>query len=122
MISAITPAWWRVFTVAALIVSAQPTHAANWEICDLKVKILAPKTNAHLLFTKVLNVKGRGEAECPQKGDALEFTPESIDYQTMIPRRKWPTPNKIVSIRYRYLDGMCKNTGPCRIKHYSLMP
>lgn len=104
-----------------LILSPQPSWAANWEICDLKVKVLKVSFNQPLLYTEILNVKSKGTAECPQKGENFNFRPESQDYQSEIPMRQWPKANQTISIRYRYLDGNCKNTGPCRIKHYSLM-
>lgn len=95
--------------------------AATWEICDLQLKILKPKPNEHLLFTEVISVENKRNAECPKAGDSFNFRPESADYQSMIPRRDWPKVNQLVSVRYRYLDGICKTAGPCRIKHYSLM-
>ncbi|MFK4825636.1 hypothetical protein ACI0FM_12705 [Paenochrobactrum sp. BZR 588] len=95
--------------------------AANWEICDLTVQVQKPQTNEHMLFAKIISVKAQGQAECPKTGVAFNFQPESEDYQSMIPRKKWPKPNQIISVRYRYLDGICKNSGPCRIKHSSLM-
>ncbi|MGU3576508.1 hypothetical protein ACLBWZ_13305 [Brucellaceae bacterium C25G] len=113
----------HTFYMLALLLplSITPSSAANWNICDLTVQVEKPHNNEHKLFTKVISVKAKNSAECPNVGDALHFDPETEDYQSMIPRKNWPKPNKIVPIRYRYLDGVCKSSGPCRIRHYSLM-
>lgn len=104
-----------------LVLLPRAAWSANWEICDLIVKVQKPSSDDHLLFTEIVSVKAKAQAECPQAGEALNFDPETEDYQSMIPRKNWPKPGKTVSVRYRYLDGICKNTGPCRIRHFSLI-
>ena len=93
--------------------------AGEWEICDLKVQVRDKQTNRAELQTRVLEAKPVGSAECPEAGSALSFRPETEDYQTELPRRQWPKPGKTIKVRYRYLDGECKDRGPCRIPHYS---
>lgn len=104
-----------------LVLLPRVAWSANWEICDLTVKVQEPSSDENLLFTKIVSVKAKAQAECPQAGDTLNFDPETEDYQSMIPRKSWPTARKTVSVRYRYLDGTCKNSGPCRTKHFSLI-
>lgn len=93
--------------------------AGNWEICDLKVQVRDKQSSRAQLQTRVIEAQAQGQAECPQPGSALSFRPETADYQSELPRRQWPKPGKTVTVRYRYLDGICKNRGPCRIEHFS---
>ena len=108
-------------SVAAVLMlgTASSAWASDWEICDLKVQVRDKQTNRAELQTRVLEAKPVGEAECPEAGSALSFRPETEDYQTELPRRQWPKPGKTIKVRYRYLDGECKDRGPCRIPHYS---
>lgn len=100
--------------------------AGQWQICDLDVKVRDKQTSTLQLQTRVVSAQAQiqvhGEAECPQPGAALSFSPETPDYQAEVPRRQWPKPGQTVKVRYRYLDGECKDRGPCRIQHYSLVP
>lgn len=96
-----------------------PAMASDWEICDLRVEVRAKQTSPGQLQTRVVSSKPKGTAECPQAGEALSFRPETEDYQGELQRRKWPKAGQTVTVRYRYLDGECKDRGPCRIQHYS---
>ena len=107
--------------LAAILLCATgaPAMASNWEICDLKVEVRDKQTGRSQLQTRVIESRAKGQAECPQAGTALSFRPETVDYQSELPRRQWPKPGTTVKVRYRYLDGICKDRGACRIQHYS---
>lgn len=105
-----------------MVMLASSAIAGHWEICDLKVQVRDKQTHRAQLQTRVMQAQPQGQAECPQPGSALSFRPETADYQSELPRRQWPKPGKTVNVRYRYLDGECKDRGPCRIEHYSPMP
>ena len=108
------------WVAAALLAAASaPALAANWALCDLQVQVREKQTSRNELQTRVLDSQAQGLAECPQAGTALSFRPETADYQGELPRRQWPQPGTTVMVRYRYLDGQCKDRGPCRIQHYS---
>ena len=104
---------------ALLFAISAPALAGSWEICDLKVEVRDKQTSRQELQTRVIESKAKGQAECPQAGTALSFRPETADYQNELPRRQWPKPGTTAAVRYRYLDGECKDRGPCRIEHYS---
>lgn len=112
----------RILIAAALTACAAAAQAADWQICDLKVQVREKQSGGRALQTRVLEAKASGDAECPQPGTALSFRPETVDYQSELPRRQWPSPGAAVTVRFRYLDGQCKNRGACRIEHYSPMP
>lgn len=107
--------------LAAILLCATgaPAMASNWEICDLKVEVRDKQTGRSQLQARVIESRAKGQAECPQAGTVLSFRPETTDYQSELPRRQWPKPGTTVKVRYRYLDGECKDRGPCRIEHYS---
>lgn len=110
----------KIWLAAALLCAASaPAVASNWEICELKVEVRDKQTDRQALQVRVLESQAKGQAECPQAGTALSFRPETTDYQSELPRRQWPKPGTTVKVRYRYLDGECKDRGPCRIEHYS---
>jgi hypothetical protein len=110
--------------LASLLLAAActPAMAGQWQVCDLGVKVRDKQTSSQQLQTRVVSAHGQGGAECPQPGAALSFRPETPDYQAEVPRRQWPGPGRTATVRYRYLDGQCKDRGPCRIQHYSLLP
>lgn len=111
-------------TLLAMLLAAAtaPAMAGQWKVCDLGVKVRDKQTSSKQLQTRVVGTQAQGEAECPQPGAALSFRPETPDYQAEVPRRQWPKPGQTVKVRYRYLDGECKDRGACRIQHYSLEP
>lgn len=115
-------------TLLTLLLAAAtaPALAGQWQNCDLEVQVRDKQTSSKQLQTRVVGTQARiqahGEAECPQPGAALSFRPETPDYQAELPRRQWPKPGQTVKVRYRYLDGECKDRGVCRIQHYSLEP
>ena len=112
----------KIGLAAALLCAASaPAVASNWEICELKVEVRDKQTDRQALQVRVLESQAKGQAECPQAGTALSFRPETTDYQSELPRRQWPKPGTTVKVRYRYLDGICKDRGACRIQHYSLV-
>jgi len=100
-------------------------HAANWQICRMEVEITETVTQPYPgLKGRIESVQAQAtSAECPIRGEVIAFEPESADYQSMIPRKRWPKPGERVRMRYQYLDGQCKNDGntkPCRIQHYPM--
>lgn len=111
---------YRVLMLAALLIcAALPVRAAQWQICDLEVEVRDKQSSRRELQVRVLETRAQAQAECPQPGTALSFRPETQDYQSELPRRQWPKPGSKVKLRFRYLDGYCKDRGPCRISHYS---
>lgn len=113
-----------LFTVT-LSLLCQPALASSWQICRLQLRITDVVTNPFpKLQAEILKVSVKtATVICPEQGTTLMFTPETSDYQAVLPRRSWPKKGQVVRIDYRYLDGICKGDGnayPCRIKHYSL--
>ena len=103
----------------SVLAASSAATAGEWQICDLRIKVLAKRVEARQLEAEVLSAKTNAEAECPQPGQVLAFSPETEDYQSILPSRKWPRAGQTVGLRYRYLDGICKDRGACRIEHYS---
>ncbi|GGH58271.1 hypothetical protein GCM10010975_18710 [Comamonas phosphati] len=105
-----------------LAAATAPAMAGQWQICDLGVKVRDKQTSSKQLQTRVVDTQAWGDAECPQPGAALSFRPEAADHRAEVPRRQWPKAGETVKVRYRYLDGECKQRGSCRIQHYALVP
>ncbi|MFZ2269652.1 MAG: hypothetical protein WAV95_18905 [Azonexus sp.] len=104
---------------AALLVLAPSAFAANnWEICELTVKVNRLLERERLLEATIIKASSKTLAECPGQGKTIVFRPETADYQNELPRRSWPQPGSVIRMRYQYLDGYCKESGPCRIEHY----
>ena len=109
----------RVFVL--LMVASVPVwaHAGVWQKCDLSLRVLEKTQNQ--IHAKVLAVKAQKNVECPVVGDDIVFTPNSKDWQSELPHKRWPRVGQKWTVRYQYLDGYCKhdgNDGPCRIKVY----
>ncbi|PVZ85105.1 hypothetical protein C9426_20640 [Serratia sp. S1B] len=110
-----------------LTLLAPAAFASNWNICLLDAKINAIKTKDYpRLEAQIVQVTPEtASVECPTVGEIITFNPETMDYQRIVPRRQWPKKGESVQIRYRYIDGICKEDGredyPCRIKHYPLV-
>jgi hypothetical protein len=97
--------------------------AATWQICHLDVRVAPYQNGPQMLAARVLAVRSKPGVTCPAAGETIVFSPESTDYQSMLPRSAWPAVGSTVRMRYQYLDGTCKNDGnpkPCRIEHYPL--
>jgi hypothetical protein len=108
-----------------LLLAATPGYASPWLVCRMEIKVTETvKRPFPELRATVLSVTpSKKGIACPSVGEVLSFTPESRDYQSTLPRRKWPQAGKVTKIRYMYLDGFCMNDGgppsrPCRIEHY----
>ncbi len=99
-----------------------PAMAGNWVVCDARIQVTAHR--GERLQAEVVQVlPGRGSG-CFQRGDVLDFAPETPDYQRMLPRRSWPRPGELATLRYRSLTGFCKGDGftrPCTIEHHSIL-
>ncbi|MBC3302033.1 hypothetical protein H0Z09_12945 [Pseudomonas sp. SWRI18] len=113
-----------LFTVM-LSVFCQPVLASSWQICRMELRITDTVTKPFpQLQAEILKVSAKtATVICPEQGATILFTPETSDYQAVLPRRTWPKKGQVVRIDYRYLDGICKGDGkdyPCRIKHYPL--
>lgn len=114
--------WPRVCGLVGMLVVAcmgRLAVAQSWQICDLQVRVLEHDAQKRTLLVQVLQVQAQGAAECAPSGTHLEFRPASLDYQSELPSRQWPKPGQTVTVRHRYLDGICKNRGACRIQYYS---
>ena len=96
-------------------------HAAQWTICDFEVKRLRADRSDWGIAVVIISKKKTNSLTCPNPGDQLRFTPETADYQSALPRKLWPKMNQRAKLRYRYLDGECKERGPCRIEHHAIM-
>lgn len=96
-------------------------HANTWQVCKLTVKINHLTKAEQKIEATVIQVAHKPQVECPTQGETIIFTPESPDYQTMLPKKHWPKTGQTVAMRYQYLDGECKDRGPCRIEHYPLI-
>ncbi|GAA5159543.1 hypothetical protein GCM10025770_06010 [Viridibacterium curvum] len=97
---------------------AQKRH---WVICDLTVMVKSAQDTVPRVSGLVRSSNAPAGTECPAPGAVISFLPETMDYQTVLPRKQWPGVGEVVTIRYRYLLGECKYTGPCKIEHFSLM-
>lgn len=112
-----------VLLTFGISVTSSVVHASQWTVCRYEIDVIGIDQAKRHLSAKLLAAKGALSPECPTLGDVLSFTPETSDYQSELPRRKWPQPGKRGSLTYRHLDGICKADGaskPCRIKHYSI--
>lgn len=108
----------RVLLLSPALLLANAAHASPWQICQMSVKVT--QRLPQQIEATVLSLKAKPEVECPKVGERITFTPEAADYQTMLPKKRWPAVGKTVSMRYQYLDGECKDRGPCRIEHYPM--
>ena len=111
--------------LTALFLFAFPllSLAGQWEICDYTVQIESSAPSG--VRTTVKETAPKNPALCEKVGAALNFEPESADYQSVLPRKRWPKVGTAATLRYRQLVGFCKNDGntqPCTIKHYSILP
>ncbi|MGL4768556.1 MAG: hypothetical protein ACRCV6_10845 [Formosimonas sp.] len=108
---------WLCATV--LVLCAGSAHAGAWQKCDLTVRVLDEKWGQ--LHAEVLAVKAKPQVICPAVADFIAFTPETADYQSVLPRRYWPTIGQKWRVRYQYLDGFCYSGKACTIKHYPVL-
>lgn len=120
------PAIRHALVALTLCMPCLPVHAATWQICRLELRITeVVKRPYPQLQAQVLKVSPQSAtAECPEAGASITFTPETPDYQTTLPRKRWPGKGQSVRVDYRYLDGICKGDGnehACRIKHYPVV-
>lgn len=106
-----------------LLLASQAAMANNWQICRMRVEITGVLKQQDQLQARVLQVTPHPrDAECPAIDSTLAFRPEQPDYQNDLPRKAWPKIGQTIRMRYQYLDGICKERGPCRIKHYPIDP
>ena len=109
----------RVLVLLSIASMPVWAYAGVWQKCDLNLWVLGKKQNQ--LHARVLAVKALKDVECPKVGEDIVFTPNSKDWQSELPRKRWPSVGQKWTVRYQYLDGYCKhdgNDGPCRIKAY----
>jgi hypothetical protein len=109
----------------ALVLFASPllAFAGQWEICDYTVQIERSAPSG--VRATVKETASKNLALCEKVGANLRFAPESEDYQSVLPRKRWPKVGTAATLRYRQLVGFCKNDGntqPCTVKHYSILP
>ncbi|MFP8779255.1 hypothetical protein [Hydrogenophaga sp. RWCD_12] len=108
----------------ALLLAAAPVfaNAASWTVCDLTIQTRAREENG--IRAVIVGVRKTNPSTCPKAGAELGFAPETPDYQQVLPRQRWPKPGQRSRLRYRELDGWCKNDGAqgaCTIRHYSIL-
>lgn len=99
------------------------SYAGNWAICDLRVHIDEFDKKTQTLAAPIISVHKKESVECPEEKSQINFIPETLDYQSILKKKYWPKPGRTATIRYQYLDGICKSDGndaPCRIKHFIL--
>ena len=118
---------YSVLSAVMLSMFCLPALASSWQICRLELRITDTVTKPYpQLQAEILNVSAKtATVICPEQGATILFTPETSDYQAVLPRRTWPQKGQVVRVDYRYLDGICKGDGknyPCRIKHYPTLP
>lgn len=107
----------------ALMIATPTAHAANWLVCDIRIEVR--KVDATGITAGIIGLPHHNPPACKTLPAALHFMPETPDYQSILPKRRWPQPGGVRLLRYRELTGLCKNDGntqPCTIRHYSLMP
>ncbi|WP_056665499.1 hypothetical protein [Rhizobacter sp. Root1221] len=110
--------------IAACVALASPAQArTSWTVCQYDVEaVRIERAPAPALTVRVLRPRGPLPADCPAATGEMTFRPDSEDYQSELPRRQWPRPGQRALLKYRHLDAICKESGPCRIKRYSLLP
>lgn len=110
--------------LAALVVFGSPllALAGPWEICDYTVQIESSAPSG--VRTTVKEASLNNPELCEKVGVSLSFAPESENYQSVLPRKRWPKVGTTATLRYRQLTGFCKRDGdtqPCTIRHYSVL-
>ncbi|MFY8042165.1 MAG: hypothetical protein ACOVOD_04495 [Rhodoferax sp.] len=111
--------------LATLVLCTSPllASAGQWEICDYAIQIDSSAPSGVRATVKEAALKN--PELCEKVGASLTFAPESEDYQSVLPRKRWPKVGATTALRYRQLTGFCKNDGdtkPCTIRHYSIFP
>ena len=113
----------RTVSIVTLMCAFLPSaHAGSWTICNYTIETLA--TNASGIRAEIKKAASNNPDTCLAVGAVIGFKPETPDYQSELARRKWPKAGQLSQLRYRELDGICKNDGnekPCTITHYSIM-
>ena len=104
---------------------AIPCHAGQWVGCRYDIRVTAINRAEETLTARIMRAEGAPDPGCPGGGQTITFRPETLDYQTTLPRRKWPAPGRPAHLVYRHIDGACYNEGgpagsPCRIRHFSV--
>jgi hypothetical protein len=114
-----------VMLLAVPLVASAANHRGTWQVCHLQIQAVKHLTAfpGGSLQARVLNVQADPwVSDCPARGATITFSPETSDYQNMLPYKRWPKVGQKIKMRYQYLDGICKGDGrpdyPCRIKHY----
>lgn len=96
--------------------------AANWTVCDFTIQTV--ERGERSIRAVVVSASRTNPPSCFRPGTEIEFAPETVDYQQVLPRKQWPRRHQRSRLRYRELDGWCKNDGaqgPCTIRHYSIL-
>lgn len=97
-------------------------QASSWTVCDLTIQTKAREANG--IRAVIVSARKTNPQRCPKVGTELGFEPETPDYQQVLRRKEWPKPGQRSHLRYRELDGWCKNDGAqgaCTIRHYSIL-
>ena len=105
------------------LLCAAVCQAASWTICDFTVQVSAVSDKG--VRATIEKAAARNAAVCAAPGTEVSFLPERPDYQEHFSRKQWPKKYQRVPLRFRTLNGDCKNDGggstPCTITHWSIM-
>lgn len=113
----------RIVTALLLAVAwGGACSQTRWVICDLSVHVDEVQRAAQRMAGRVAAVKAPAGAQCPRVDERISFLPETPDYQSVLPRRRWPKVGAVARVRYRYLIGSCKHAEVCKIEHHSVLP
>ncbi len=95
-------------------------HAGNaWLVCDVGIQVDPAQSSRKQLSVRVSQHIGELPADCQLVAVPLTFALEMRNYQSPLPLRAWPRPGSQARLQYRYLNGIGKVRGPCRIVHYA---
>lgn len=94
--------------------------ATPWTVCDYTVRVRHIDAGSRTISVTLLRQHPTRAEGCMPAGGDMTFRPGSADGQSELPRRLWPAVGQRATLRHRYLDGMCKEQGPCRIERHAL--
>lgn len=114
---------WRVLAGLLLPVMcfAAQAQANRWTVCDYTVETTRAHPSEHQVAVTIIAHRKVNPPACPEPGERMSFAPETADYQSQLPRKRWPQERQRAHLRYRFMHGQCKDRGPCTIEHHSVL-
>jgi hypothetical protein len=97
------------YLLLILVFFPQFASAADWQICDLAVRVNSHNKTERQMDVTILKRLDKSAAVCPLIGERM-----------VLAKKNWPKTGALIKMRYQYLEGICKDRGPCIIKHYPL--